>query len=89
MTQSIKTRLVKIGNSQGIRIPKVLLDQVGLTNEIELEVQGDHLVLRAARRSRQGWDAQFQTMAAQHDDHLLDPDMHIGSAWDAEEWTWE
>lgn len=89
MTQSIKTRLVKIGNSQGIRIPKVLLDQVGLTNEIELEVEGDHLVLRAARRPRQGWDAQFQAMAAQDDDHLLDPDVRSGSTWDEEEWTWE
>jgi antitoxin MazE len=89
MSTSIKTRLVKIGNSHGIRIPKVLLDQVGLTNEIELEVQGDQLILRAARRPRAGWDTQFRHMAEQGDDRLLDPDLPSGSAWDAEEWSWE
>ncbi len=89
MSTSIKTRLVKIGNSQGIRIPKVLLDQVGLTNEIELEVQGDHLVLRAARRPRDGWDEQFRRMAEHNDDRLLDPDVRSGTSWDEAEWSWE
>ena len=54
MGNIIKTRLIKIGNSQGIRIPKMLLDQVALTEELELAVQGDHLVLRPTRRPRAG-----------------------------------
>lgn len=89
MSNIVKTRLVKIGNSQGIRIPKVLLDQVGLKNDIELEVQGDQLVLRAARRPRDGWDEQFRQMAECDDDELLDKNVRSGSSWDAEEWTWE
>lgn len=89
MSTIVKTRLVKIGNSQGIRIPKVLLDQVGLKNDIELEVQGDQLVLRAARRPREGWDEQFRQMAERDDDTLLDKDVRSGSSWDEEEWTWE
>lgn len=89
MSNIVKTRLVKIGNSQGIRIPKVLLDQVGLKNDIELEVQGDHIVLRAARRPREGWDEQFRRMAEHDDDELLDKDVRSGSLWDEEEWTWE
>ncbi len=89
MSNIVKTRLVKIGNSQGIRIPKVLLDQVGLKNDIELEVQGDQLVLRAARRPREGWDEQFRQMAEHNDDELLDKDIRSGSSWDEEEWTWE
>ncbi len=89
MSYIIKTRLVKIGNSHGIRIPKLLLDQVGLTRDIELEVQGDQLVLRAARRSRDGWEAQFRTMAANNDDQLLDAPVRASSSWDEEEWTWE
>lgn len=89
MGNVIKTRLVKIGNSQGVRIPKVVLDQVGLTHEIELEVQGDHLVLRPARRPRAGWAEQFRQMAEHKDDLLLDPAVRSGSAWDEEEWTWE
>lgn len=89
MSNIIRTRLVKIGNSQGIRIPKVLLDQIGLTKELELEVQGDHLILRAARRPREGWAEQFRKMAANNDDVLLDPGAHTPSTWDEEEWTWE
>jgi antitoxin MazE len=89
MSTVIKTRLVKIGNSQGIRIPKVVLDQIGLSSEIELEVQEDHLVLRAARRAREGWAEQFRQMAENKEDELLDRDVRTGSSWDEEEWTWE
>jgi antitoxin MazE len=89
MSTIIKTRLVKIGNSQGIRIPKVILDQIGLTDDLELEVQDDQLVLRAVRRPRAGWEGQFRLMAERNDDRLLDPETRTGSAWDDEEWTWE
>lgn len=89
MSTIVKTRLVKIGNSQGIRIPKVLLDQVGLSGELELEIQGDHLILRPARRPRTGWDAQFRLMAERGEDRLLDDDVRAGSSWDEEEWEWE
>jgi antitoxin MazE len=89
MSTIIKTRLVKIGNSQGIRIPKVVLDQIGLINDLELEVQDDQIVLRAVRRPRAGWEAQFRLMAECNDDRLLDPETGTGSAWDDEEWTWE
>ncbi|WP_244913276.1 AbrB/MazE/SpoVT family DNA-binding domain-containing protein [Phormidesmis priestleyi] len=41
MSASIRTRIVKIGNSQGIRIPKTLLEQSGIDSEVEIEVQGD------------------------------------------------
>jgi antitoxin MazE len=89
MSTIIKTRLVKIGNSQGVRIPKVLLDQAGLTQDIELEVHADHLLIRPAHRSRDGWDDSFRQMAMNHDDSLIDPDGSMLSSWDEEEWTWE
>ncbi|MEI7644200.1 MAG: AbrB/MazE/SpoVT family DNA-binding domain-containing protein [Chloroflexales bacterium] len=89
MSTIIKTRLVKIGNSQGIRIPKVLLDQAGLTQDIELEVHADHLLIRPAHRSRDGWEDSFRQMAMNHDDQFIDPEGGTFSSWDAEEWTWE
>ena len=89
MGNIIKTRLIKIGNSQGIRIPKMLLDHIALTEELELAVQGDHLVLRPTRRPRAGWDAQFRQMAANSHDQLLDPESGALSTWDEEEWVWE
>lgn len=89
MSNIIKARLVKIGNSQGIRIPKVVLDQIGLTKDLEMEVQGDQLILRAARRPRERWAEQFREMTANNDDVLLDATAHTASTWDEEEWTWE
>jgi antitoxin MazE len=83
-----KTRIIKIGNSQGIRIPKLLLEQVDLGQEVELEVQQDQIVIRAAHSPRQGWDEQFQAMAQRGDDQLLDGERLNLTAWDADEWEW-
>ena len=71
MNPVVKTRLIKIGNSQGIRSPKLLLEQLHLSDEVELEVQQNQLIIRPARSVRQGWDKEFQEMAEQGDDRLL------------------
>lgn len=63
----MKTRIIAIGNSQGIRIPKVLLEQSGRGEEVELEVHDSQLVIRPAERPRQGWDEAFRAMAEQAD----------------------
>ncbi len=85
MSTAIRTRIVKIGNSQGIRIPKVLLEQSGILAEVEIEVQGNSLVLRTAPQVRQGWDAAFAAMAQQGDDVLDD---ETPTDWDRTEWEW-
>lgn len=87
MTTIIRTRLVKIGNSQGVRIPKVLLDQLQMTDTIELEVQDDQLIIRSSSTPRTDWAAAFQDMAAQADDQLLDADAVL-TTWDETEWEW-
>jgi antitoxin MazE len=69
----MKTRIIKIGNSQGIRIPKVLLEQSGLSTEVELEVQDAQIVIRSAQRPCQGWEEAFRAMTKHQDDRLLDP----------------
>jgi antitoxin MazE len=83
----MKARIVRIGNSQGIRIPKPLLEQSGLRDEVEIEVQDGQLIIRPAERPRQGWEAAFQRMAEAGDDELLDPD--VTHEWDEEEWEWQ
>jgi antitoxin MazE len=86
MGPAIRTRIVKIGNSQGVRIPKLLLEQSGIHSEVEIEVQGDHLTIRTAPRLRIGWDKAFAAMAEQHDDVLLD---EVDTTnWDQVEWEW-
>ena len=86
MGTAIRTRIVKIGNSQGIRIPKTLLSQSGICTEVEIEVQDNYLIVRAAERSRVGWDEAFAAMTERHDDVLLD-DINT-TEWDQLEWEW-
>jgi len=86
MNMTIRSKVVKIGNSRGIRIPRALLEQAGLTDEVEMVVEGNNLIIHSARVSRQGWADRFATMAAQGDDHLLDA--ITATQWDEEEWTW-
>jgi len=84
----MKTRIVRIGNSQGIRIPKPVLEQVGLPDEVELEVDGNTIVLRPSTRPREGWADDFKSMAEAGDDDLLDAEIGPMSSWDEEEWEW-
>ena len=84
---TVRARIVSIGNSQGIRIPKLLLEQTGIQGEVELEVRQDKIVIHALKPARDQWEQAFQTMAAHDDDILLDDDM-IDTTWDEEEWVW-
>jgi len=88
MSNIVTTQIVKIGNSQGIRIPKPLLEQVGLNGAVQLEVEADHLILRPVRVPRQGWEEQYQRMAENGDDALLDGDIPSMTKWDETEWEW-
>ena len=88
MPNVIKTHLVKIGNSQGVRIPKPLLEQVGLSGEVQIEVDNDRLILSSAAGSRQGWEKQFQKMALQGDDRLVDGADLLLTSWEEKEWDW-
>ncbi len=88
MATVLTTRLVKIGNSQGIRIPKTLLEQVGLNGEVQMEVEADRLILRAVPGRRQGWEEQFREMARLGDDKLLDAEPLVLTEWEDKEWEW-
>jgi antitoxin MazE len=68
-----KTRIVRIGNSRGIRVPKVLLDEAGLPDEVELRAEPGRLVVSAASRPRAGWAAKARAMHQRGDDAPLDP----------------
>ncbi|HEX8069876.1 MAG TPA: AbrB/MazE/SpoVT family DNA-binding domain-containing protein [Pyrinomonadaceae bacterium] len=63
---------MRIGNSWGVRIPKPLLERSGLTDEVEIEAQADQLVIRPARRPREGWAEAFRAMAERGDDALIE-----------------
>jgi antitoxin MazE len=86
MNATVRSKVVKIGNSRGIRIPRTLLEQAGLTDEVEMTVDGERLIIQSARSIRMGWDVQFAAMVEKGDDHLMDETS--SSEWDEQEWEW-
>jgi antitoxin MazE len=84
----MRARIIKIGNSQGIRIPKLFLEQTKLGEEVELEAQDDQIVIRPISYPRQGWEEAFQAMVERGDDQLLDENLIGQTKWDQEEWEW-
>jgi antitoxin MazE len=80
------TRIVRIGNSRGIRVPKVLLDQADLPDDVELRAAPGRLVVTAAKRPRQGWAVAARTMRERGDDTLLDSG--TPTRFDRTDWTW-
>ena len=83
----MKATIIQIGNSQGIRIPKPILKQCKLQNEVELEIHKNALVIRSLGAPRKGWNKKFAAMAAKGDDAFLDS--YVQSKWDKEEWEWK
>ena len=85
----MKAHIVRIGNSQGIRIPKVVLEQTHLSGEVELQVGDRQIIIRSVKKPREGWAEKFRAMAARGDDKLLDADAASQTSWDKEEWEWK
>ncbi len=85
---TVKARIIQIGNSQGIRIPKSILEQLGFTGEVELEVLPDQLIVRSLHQPRQQWEKYFQTMVEAGDDQLFDDEPFLQTAWEESEWEW-
>ncbi|MFM6036375.1 MAG: AbrB/MazE/SpoVT family DNA-binding domain-containing protein [Sphaerospermopsis kisseleviana] len=63
MGKAVKTQIVKIGDSQGVFIPQRLLEQSEINSEVEIEVQGDNLIIRPVEQVRKGWEQAFIEMA--------------------------
>ena len=83
----MKTQLIQIGNSKGIRLPKAIIEQCKLEGEIEMEVNNSKLVLYSGKRNRKGWAESFEKMHKNNDDKMIEPDV-IQSVWDDSEWVW-
>ena len=83
----MRSRIIQVGNSRGVRLPKTVLEQAHLTEEVEIEVEADQVVIRSAHVPRQGWDEAFRRMAERGDDVLMDGTVTLTS-FDESEWKW-
>ncbi len=84
----MKTKLVRIGNSRGIRLPKTILQQCGFEDIVELDVHDGCVVIRPAHAARSDWDQMFAEMVKHGDDSALDNDSRLRMEWDETEWRW-
>jgi antitoxin MazE len=85
----MKTRIIRIGNSRGIRIPKPLLDEAGLEGEVEISLKNKSLVIRPAKKKpREGWAESAVEMAKHGDEHVWEEGDVLTNSWDEEEWEW-
>ena len=81
----MKTRIVQIGNSRGVRLPKVLIEEAHW-KEVELAAELGRIVIRSASRPRAGWAAAAPIMRERNEDRLLDP--ATPTQFDVKEWKW-
>ena len=81
-----KTRIIRIGNSRGIRVPKLLLEQAELPEEVELRAEPGRIVVSAPTRPRADWAAQARAMHQRGDDGLLDET--TPTRFDKTDWRW-
>jgi antitoxin MazE len=83
------TKVIKIGNSRGIRLPSPIVEQLGAPDSLEVEVHADHLVLTPVRKPRSGWDQQFAKAARLRDDKSARDWQGLRSDWDESDWKWK
>ena len=84
----MRVHIIKIGNSRGIRIPKPILEQTGIDEDVELEVKNNQIIIRPVSDPRDGWDIAYKTMSEEEDDKLLQVAENVSHSWDDDEWQW-
>jgi antitoxin MazE len=67
----MKTTIRRMGNSHGVLIPKPILTQLGLEDEVDMQVEGNTLVLRRPQSARTGWAEASRSVAAAGSDELV------------------
>ena len=82
----MKAQIIQIGNSQGIRIPKVLLEETGMSGDVELEATADGILIRNIKKPRGDWDAIFKQLADADDDVPLSGEH--ASEFEKNKWKW-
>ena len=82
----MKTKIVRIGNSRGVRIPKPLLDEAGLEGDVELRVVDSGIIIENIGSPRAGWAEAAVQLKEGGEDQLLD--QPVPTEFDESEWTW-
>jgi len=82
----MNTRLIRIGNSRGVRLPKPIIEEAGLKEHVHVQVRGGAVVISSQLQTRAGWAEAARRMRGLGEDVLLDKP--IPTRFDAEDWRW-
>ena len=82
----MKARLVRIGNSRGVRLPKPLIEEARLKDEVQLRVRDGAVIITSLTRPRFGWAEAARRAHEGGQDRLLDDP--TPTKFDREEWRW-
>jgi len=74
----MQARLINIGNSKGVRLPKAVIEQAGLGDELDIGVSGDAVIIRSPKRPRENWDSAAAACHEAGEDQLGDWDATTG-----------
>ncbi len=83
------TSLIKIGNSQGVRIPKAIIEQAQLEDkELEFKIIGDGLLIKPVKKPRDGWKDQFDKTIQSDEPNQAEQEWLDASLVSVEDWEW-
>ncbi|MBU1194888.1 MAG: AbrB/MazE/SpoVT family DNA-binding domain-containing protein [Proteobacteria bacterium] len=81
--------LIRIGNSQGIRIPKAVIEQAQLEDkQLEFKIIDDGLLIQPIKNNRDGWKEQFDKVLKSQESSQADPEWLDAPLVDEEDWEW-
>ena len=81
----MKTSIIKIGNSKGLRLSKTLIEQYNITDKVELILEKEQIILKPILSPRKNWEKEFKKMNENGDDKLLMNDIFEDE--NLEEWN--
>jgi len=82
----MKTKLVPIGNSRGVRIPKPMIKEAGLNDEVDIQFRDGAIIITSIMQLRSGWAESAKTLHSRQGDQLLDT--HTQTRFDKADWNW-
>jgi antitoxin MazE len=82
----MKAKLVQIGNSRGIRLPKPMIEEAKLNDEVDIHVREGAIVITSSINLRSGWAESAKKLHDRKEDVLLDDS--IATTFDETEWKW-
>lgn len=83
---TMKARLVRIGNSRGLRLPKPLIEEAGFKDEVEITLRDGALIVTSAEHPRAGWGAAVKLLLERREAYVIAE--NTPTRFEEDEWEW-